>query len=112
MPGVILGRMSRRSLATAIAVPLLVGLWVAVLSSRKRAPAHLALGVGAAAVLMWVAIARSEVRWDFYRFLGGDLQRRGEKQAALEAYVRGERYAPPGSSRRDKIKQLQSELGR
>ena len=102
--------------ATGAATTAVVALWVSVAFSRKlargRDPAHVALGAGVAAVLMWVAIARSEVRWDYYRFLGGDLQRRGEKQAALDAYVKGERYAPAGSSRRDKIKQLQRELAR
>jgi hypothetical protein len=72
---------------------------------------HVALALGVAAVLMLSAIAVTEVRWDYYRFLGGDLQRRGESRAALSAYLKGERYAPAGSSRRNKIRQLQRELG-
>ncbi|HKU37785.1 MAG TPA: HTTM domain-containing protein [Polyangiales bacterium] len=72
----------------------------------------LLLGSAAASVLMWLAIANSETRWDFYRFLGGDLKRRGEPEAALEAYERGERYAPKGESRKDQIDALRKQLGR
>jgi hypothetical protein len=93
-----------------------VGLWLVVLRAlhQKRASdaRRSALGLGFAALLMWSAITASSVRWEFYRYLGGDLQRRGELREALAAYVKGERYAPKGTSRRDKIQQLQRELGR
>jgi hypothetical protein len=72
----------------------------------------LALSAGCAAATMWIAIAASEVRWDYYRYLGGDLSRRGQAEAALAAYERGEHYAPRGQSRRDKIIELQRKLGR
>jgi hypothetical protein len=65
-----------------------------------------------AAALMWTAIANSGVRWDFYRYLGGDLRRRAQPEAALRAYEKGERYAPPGQSRQDKIDELKRQLGR
>jgi hypothetical protein len=70
------------------------------------------LGTGAAAALMWASIAFSQARWDFYRFLGGDLKRRGEPAAALEAYERGERYAPKNESRKEQIDGLRKQLGR
>jgi hypothetical protein len=73
---------------------------------------RIALGTGGAAALMWGAIAFSDMRWDFYRYLGGDLSRRGQDEAALEAYVKGERYAPKGESRQDKIDKLRQRLGR
>jgi hypothetical protein len=73
--------------------------------------AHVAATVVAAAV-MWVAIAASPVRWDFYRYLGGDLARRDEPEGALAAYLHGERYAPPGQSRAEKIQKLRTQLGR
>jgi Vitamin K-dependent gamma-carboxylase len=84
------------------------------LSQRGRAAEirPLLLGSGLAAVLMWLAIANSDTRWDFYRFLGGDLKRRDQPEAALEAYERGERYAPEGESRRDQIEELRRKLGR
>jgi hypothetical protein len=59
---------------------------------------------------MWIAIAQSPVRWDFYRYLGGDLARRGELRPALEAYRKGELYAPKGESRADKIEQIEQRL--
>jgi hypothetical protein len=70
-----------------------------------------ALTVGFSGLAMWAAIAISEVRWDYYRYLGGDLQRRGENRAALHAYLVGEHYAPKGRSRRNRIRELQRQLG-
>jgi hypothetical protein len=86
-----------------------------IVALRRKTTAELrriGLGVGCAATLMWAAIALSDVRWDFYRYLGGDLHRRGQLQAALEAYEKGEHYAPKGGSRRDKIEQIRKRLGR
>jgi hypothetical protein len=106
--------------AAAAAVLAALGLWsyaiaLSVRKGKRKRPdtqvVHVALALGVAAVLMWSAISVTEVRWDYYRYLGGDLQRRGESQAALAAYLKGERYAPKGSSRRSKIRQLQRELG-
>jgi hypothetical protein len=90
-----------------------LGLWGYAISAKQRAPhaAHIGLALGVAAVLMWTAISVTQVRWEYYRYLGGDLQRRGESRAALSAYLKGERYAPKGSSRKNKIRQLQRELG-
>jgi hypothetical protein len=73
---------------------------------------RIALGTGGAAALMWGAIAFSDMRWDFYRYLGGDLSRRGQAEAAIEAYTKGERYAPKGESRQDRIDKLRRQLGR
>ena len=75
-------------------------------------PRRYAVATAIAAAGMWGAIAVSPVRWDFYRYLGGDLKRRGELEAALEAYVRGERYAPAGESRGDKIAEIRELLGK
>jgi hypothetical protein len=94
-----------------------LGLWGYAIATNLRAnpkapnTTHVGLALGVAAVLMWTAIAVTEVRWDYYRYLGGDLQRRGESREALSAYLKGERYAPKGSSRKNKIRQLQRELG-
>jgi hypothetical protein len=84
----------------------------ASLRGRSAEMRSLALGTGAAAALMWLALALSPARWDYYRFLGGDLKRRNEPAAALEAYERGERYAPKGQSRQDQIDGLRKQLGR
>jgi hypothetical protein len=95
--------------AAAGAVLLAVTL-LARVRPRARDPRPYALATIAAAAGMWAAIAASPVRWDFYRYLGGDLSRRGELEAALQIYERGERYAPPGQTRRDKIEQLKRKL--
>jgi len=83
-----------------------------VCARRGRDPRGHIAASAVAGMAMWLAIASSPVRWDFYRYLGGDLMRRDEPEAALEAYLRGERYAPPGKSRADKIEQLRERLGR
>jgi hypothetical protein len=100
--------------ARAAAIVAIVGLaalvTVALAKQRTSAARGSALALGFSALLMWGAIANTDVRWDYYRFLGGDLQRRGELQNALDAYVRGERYAPKGSSRRQSIDNLRRQL--
>jgi len=70
------------------------------------------LGLASAAAVMWIAVNVSDVRFDYYRYLGGDLRRREQPAAALEAYIKAERYAPPGKSRKKDIQQLKSQLGR
>jgi hypothetical protein len=85
---------------------------LAIIRKRAAQTRFALLGTAIAAMLMWTAIAKSEVRWDFYRYLGGDLRRRGQPEAALTAYLKGERYAPPGDTRQDKIDELKQELGR
>jgi len=72
----------------------LVGVAVyAIVKERPMAPRPTIVAMGAAAVVMWMAIAHSEVRWDYYRYRGGDLMRRGQHAEALSTYLRGERYA-------------------
>jgi hypothetical protein len=97
----------------ACAVAALALLVVAFAGVRRgHDPRRHIAATAVAGMVMWIAIAASPVRWDFYRYLGGDLMRRDEPEAALEAYLRGERYAPPGKSRADKIEQLRERLGR
>jgi hypothetical protein len=100
--------------AVGCACAVLVSLWLVAVARRQSSASlrRAALCTASAAALMWCAIATSGVRWDFYRFLGGDLSRRGQSEAALAAYLRGEHYAPKGESRRDKIEQLRRQLGR
>jgi hypothetical protein len=100
--------------AAGCATAALVGLGV-VAAVRGKAAGYVrrfSLATGCAAALMWLAIGSSSVRWDFYRYLGGDLSRRGRSEAALEAFVKGERYAPKGESRKAKIEELRQKLGK
>lgn len=52
------------------------------------------LGVLAGGLLMWTSIAGSSVRFDYYRYVGGDMRRRGQLEQSLQAYIRANRYAP------------------
>lgn len=83
-----------------------------VLLSRGSDPRRWGVATALAAGIMWIAIAASPVRWDYYRFRAGDLDKRGELEAALQAYEHGERYAPAGQTRKDKIEQLRRKLGK
>jgi hypothetical protein len=99
--------------AAGVAVAGLIGVGAfAALRGKAAYLRRLCLATGCAAALMWAAIGCSSVRWDFYRYLGGDLSRRGRSEAALEAFVKGERYAPKGESRRAKIEELRRQLGK
>jgi hypothetical protein len=99
--------------AAGVAVAGLIGVGaLAALRGQAAYLRRLCLATGCAAALMWAAIGCSSVRWDFYRYLGGDLNRRGRSEAALEAFVKGERYAPKGESRRAKIEELRRQLGK
>jgi hypothetical protein len=101
------GAVEACALAGGVLVLVAVGGFVRAQVDTRR----LVLATMVAALMMWGAIALSPVRWDFYRYLGGDLARRDESKAALEAYRRGERYAPPGQTRADKIADLEKQLG-
>jgi hypothetical protein len=99
--------------ACALAAVALVAAALRAISRGRPADArHHALSLAVAGFGMWLAIASSEVRFDFYRYLGGDLNRRGELEAALDAYVHGERYAPAGQSRKKQIRELREKLNR
>jgi hypothetical protein len=98
--------------ACAVAGVALIGATAHAANQRAAGETRrYALAIAVAGFGMWFAIAASDVRFDFYRYLGGDLNRRGELQAALDAYVRGERYAPPDASRAKQIRELRAKLG-
>lgn len=63
-----------------------------------------------AAVLFSTALDALDVRWDFYRYYGGDLARRGELSEALEVYEQANRYAPEGENRDEAIERVQRRL--
>jgi len=98
--------------AALVAVTLALSVLPATAAARRADPRRHVIATVMAATMMWLAIAASPVRWEFYRYLGGDLARREDLEGALQAYRRGERYAPAGESRRDRIKEIERELGR
>ncbi|MFK7987347.1 MAG: HTTM domain-containing protein [Sandaracinaceae bacterium] len=75
------------------------GLGVAVIVAFLRGTSFTTLqgyGVGAlvGSLALWASLSYSEVRWDYYRNVGGDHRRRGEILEAYNAYVLANRYAP------------------
>jgi hypothetical protein len=76
----------------------------------RRIPASVALRAATACLIAGMAItgwlAVGTARFDYYRFAGGDFRRRLDYEAALGAYERANRYAPPGQSRDDRIEEL------
>lgn len=82
------------------------------LAHDGRHAALTAAAIMVAGGLMWFSVTHSAVRFDYYRFLGGDLRRRGDLEGALDAYIRANRYAPDGEHRKEKEAQLRRALGR
>ncbi|MCG8555303.1 MAG: hypothetical protein MJD61_08450 [Proteobacteria bacterium] len=96
-----------------VGLGLLVRAAVALHSTRQRTLLRrYLLSTGLSAALLWLAVARGSVRFDYYRFVGSDLRHRGELEAALEAYVKADRHAPEGKSRRKQIDKLKRLLAR
>lgn len=70
-----------------------VALWAALKGGdRAKSPALLGVAMLLAGVFAFVSLTETAVRYDYYRFVGGDHRRRGEPEAALAAYVLANRY--------------------
>lgn len=69
-----------------------------------------AVGIGLSALALYASVASSEVRWDYYRNVGGDHRRRGEIEEAYVAYVKANRYAPEGEDRREREDEMRAAL--
>lgn len=61
-------------------------------------------------VVATLSLTQSTVHYDFYRFLGGDLVRRGEPMEALDAYGLANTWAPEGEGRQSKVRKIQGSL--
>ena len=61
-------------------------------------------------VLAALCLTQSNVHYDFYRLLGGDLVRRGEPMEALDAYGLANTWAPSGEGRQSKVQKIQAGL--
>lgn len=72
--------------------------------------AAIALLFGAAALVLMLPAPETDVRYDYWRFAGGDFRRRGEWALALEAYQHANRYAPEGQSRDAQIEQMRARI--
>lgn len=77
---------------------LLVFVGVGAFAAARRgddantAPAHFGVAMLLAGVFAFVSLTQSSVRYDYYRFVGGDHRRRGEAEEALAAYILANRY--------------------
>jgi len=96
------------SLAAAViaGLALAAGSIYLYVKSRSHEAMRWIAATAAAALCMWLSIASSEVRFDYYRFVGGDHRRRGEYAEALEAYIKANRYAPEDDDRREKEEEM------
>jgi hypothetical protein len=95
----------------SIGIALAVGTFFTSRRAGQLAAQRYAIAGLLAAGVLWAAIARSDVRYDYYRYLGYDLEARGTPRAALTAYLQAERYAPAGESRGDRIDALRQNIG-
>ncbi len=51
-----------------------------------------------------------DVRYDYWRFAGGDFRRRGEWALARESYLSAEEHAPEGQSRRAQAEEMRQRV--
>ena len=71
----------------------------------------LCLGGAVAALAMWLSFATTDARYDYYRWVGGDMRRRGDLEESLAAYEKANRYAPEDANRRRQEDEVRRELG-
>ncbi|MCA9582315.1 MAG: hypothetical protein KC416_11010 [Myxococcales bacterium] len=74
--------------------------------------ARLGGGFALASIVLWGVMAHSDVRFDYYRYVGGDAFRRGELDKALDAYEKANAYAPEGKDRKEQEARVRQMLGR
>lgn len=90
-----------REASVLAAVLLGAGVVAALLrAGDARAITGYAVGALLAALGFALCVQLSELRWDYWRNVGGDHRRRGEVEQAYAAYVKANRYAPDGQDRR------------
>ena len=69
-----------------------------------------AIGGVISAGLLFGSLTGSDMRWDYWRNVGGDHRRRGEVEEAYIAYVMANRYAPEGEDRHEKEAEMRAIL--
>jgi hypothetical protein len=81
-------------------------------AARHAEVALHAAGTTLGGLVLWLALAKSDVPFDYYRRTAGELSRMGKTEQALHTYRQAELYAPPGQSRAATIRKLESELAK
>lgn len=99
------------------ALPAIAALVLAVTAVRlvrhgARSALAAVLAAALAAAALHVTVERSDARYDYYRFIGGDASRRGELESAIEAYGFANTYAPEGESRFQKVVDLRRRIAK
>jgi hypothetical protein len=102
---------AQEAAAGAVAA-ILIAAGVALARRRYATGVRYGLAGAAAAAACVAAVGMSAVRFDFYRYLGAELERQNDLGGALAAFEKAERYAPEAQSRRAKIEDLRRRLGR
>ena len=59
-----------------------------------------------------VCLASSDMRWDYWRNVGGDHRRRHEWAEAVVAYTKANEYAPEGEDRNRQLDEVTEQLRR
>jgi hypothetical protein len=88
----------------------LVVVSIAWTARRGRLLRTWAVAAALTATSLGVTIDNGRVRYDFYRYVGGDATRRLELHHALEAYGRANTYAPEGEGRWKKVAKVKKRL--
>lgn len=95
--------------AGLVAAVLLLGI-AAAAAARPARLLGVALAGAITALALGITIDVSPVRFDFYRYVGGDATRRGEYQLALDAYGQANTFAPAGEERWKKVAEVKVRL--
>lgn len=101
--------LSGLALATIVRGPAERARWLVLAAVLGCALAHAAVTHGALRLGEGhgrVVLEASSVRYDYYRFVGGDRRRRGETAAAIAAYRKAYRYAPDDARRAETARKL------
>ncbi len=98
--------------ATVVGAALLASGVVAglVTEGHARAMTGYAIGTIVCALLLLASLTWSDMRWDYWRNVGGDHRRRGEVEEAYRAYVMANHYAPEGEDRHEQEAQMRAIL--
>jgi len=86
--------------------------YLLVTGRDARALHGVAVGTLIGALALGISVASSEMRWDYWRNVGGDHRRRGEVEEAYVAYVKANRYAPEGEDRDEQQQEMREILER
>lgn len=89
-----------------------IALLCILLAGRGASAVHQSVARAAllTALALWISLTRTSVPFDYYRRGAGELSRMGHVREALEMYREAEHHAPPGESRIDRIRELESTL--